>query len=234
MFEDPDNKEIAKIEVNEKNTLQPTPMIVHRMSEGELGKPRFIETIRKPSAVEIGSATHYLLQLLDLNKEPTKESITQLIEELVQTKIIQENVAKQIKIDQVLSFYQTNLGQQLLENPTKVVREQPFSMLLRAEELIKDYPKETQDDLLIHGMIDGYLEQDNNCILYDYKTDFVQDIENLQEIKKVIQRYRGQLNLYRKALAQATSKEVNNVFLVLLSAGIIIDMDEEQIIEKMK
>lgn len=234
VFEDPDNKEIAKIEVDEKNTLQPTPMIVHRMSEGELGKPRFIETIRKPSAVEVGSATHYLLQLLDLNEEPTKDSITQLLEELVQTKIIQENVAKQIKIDQVLSFYRTNLGQQLLENPTKVVREQPFSMLLRAEELIKDYPRETQDDLLIHGMIDGYLEQDNNCILYDYKTDFVQDIENVQEIKKVIQRYRGQLNLYRKALTQATSKEVNNVFLVLLSAGIIIDMDEEQIIEKMK
>ncbi|OJG28376.1 helicase-exonuclease AddAB, AddA subunit [Enterococcus caccae] len=234
VFEDPDNKEIAKIEVDEKNIIQPTSMIVHRMSEGELGKPRFIETIRKPSAVEIGSATHYVLQLLDLSEEPTKESIIQLIEELVQTKIIQENVAKQINVDQVLSFYQTNLGQQLLKNPTHVVREQPFSMLLKAEELIKDYPKETQDDLLIHGMIDGYLEQEKNCILYDYKTDFVQDIENPQEIKKIIQRYRGQLNLYRKALAQATSKEVTQVFLVLLSAGIIIDMINEQIIEKMK
>lgn len=233
VFEDPDNKEIAKIEVDEKNTIQPTPMIIHRMSEGELGKPRFIETIRKPSAVEIGTATHYLLQLLDMKNEPTKESIIQLIDELIKTKIIQENVAKQINVEQVLSFYQTSLGQLLLENPAKVIREQPFSMLLKAEELIKDYPKETQDDLLIHGMIDGYVEQEESCILYDYKTDFVQDIENIQEIKKIIQRYRGQLNLYRKALAQATSKEVNQVLLVLLSAGIIIDMDKEQIIEKM-
>ncbi|EOH98457.1 helicase-exonuclease AddAB, AddA subunit [Enterococcus haemoperoxidus ATCC BAA-382] len=233
VFEDPDNKEIAKIEVDEKNTIQPTPMIIHRMSEGELGKPRFIETIRKPSAVEIGTATHYLLQLLDMKNEPTKESIIQLIDELIKTKIIQENVAKQINVEQVLSFYQTSLGQLLLENPAKVIREQPFSMLLKAEELIKDYPKETQDDLLIHGMIDGYVEQEESCILYDYKTDFVQDIENTQEIKKIIQRYRGQLNLYRKALAQATSKEVNQVLLVLLSAGIIIDMDKEQIIEKM-
>lgn len=234
VFEDPDNKEIAKIEVNEKNTIQPAPMIVHRISDGELGKPKFIETIRKPSALEIGTATHYLLQLLDLNMEPSKESILQLIDELVQAKIIQENVAKHINSNQVLSFYQTKLGQKLLENPKQVVREQPFSMLLKAEELIKDYPKETQDDLLIHGMIDGYVEQEKECILYDYKTDFVQDIENIQEIKKIIQRYRGQLNLYRKALAQATGKEVNNVLLVLLSAGIIIDMDEEKIIEKMK
>lgn len=234
VFEDPDNKEIAKIEVNEKNTIQPAPMIVHRISDGELGKPKFIETIRKPSALEIGTATHYLLQLLDLNMEPSKESILHLIDELVQAKIIQENVAKHINSNQVLSFYQTKLGQKLLENPKQVVREQPFSMLLKAEELIKDYPKETQDDLLIHGMIDGYVEQEKECILYDYKTDFIQDIENIQEIKKIIQRYRGQLNLYRKALAQATGKEVKNVLLVLLSAGIIIDMDEEKIIEKMK
>ncbi|WP_430606178.1 helicase-exonuclease AddAB, AddA subunit [Enterococcus sp. AZ170] len=233
VFEDPDNKEIVKIEVDERNKIQPTPMIIHRMSDGELGKPRFIETIRKPSAVEIGTATHYLLQLLDLEKVPTKNSILQLIEELIQTNIIQENVAKQINIDQVLSFYQTTLGKQLLEQSAQVVREQPFSMLLKAEELIKDYPKETQDDLLIHGMIDGYIEQEENCILYDYKTDFVQDSENTQEIKKIIQRYRGQLNLYRKALAQATNKEVTKVFLVLLSAGIIIDMDQEKIIEKM-
>ncbi|WP_207695110.1 helicase-exonuclease AddAB, AddA subunit [Enterococcus sp. DIV0212c] len=234
VFEDPDNKEIAKIELDEKNTIQATPMIVHRMSEGELGKPRFIETIRKPSAVEVGTATHYVLQLLDLTKEPTRASIEQLTEELVQTKIIQENVAKQINIDQVLSFYQTNLGQQLLANPAYVVREQPFSMLLRAEELIKDYPKKTEDDLLIHGMIDGYIENEEFCTLYDYKTDFVQDTENSLEIEKIIRRYRGQLNLYRKALAQATNKSVDHVFLVLLSAGIIIDMDKEQIIEKMK
>nr|OTP53471.1 helicase-exonuclease AddAB, AddA subunit [Enterococcus termitis] len=234
IFEDPDNKEIAKIELDDKNTIQPTPMIIHRMSEGELGKPRFIETIRKPSALEVGTATHYLLQLLDLTKEPTKKDILELIDELIQTNIIKENVAKQINIEQVLAFYQTNLGQQLLTSPAQVVREQPFSMLLKAEELIKDYPKKTDDDLLIHGMIDGYIEQEETCLLYDYKTDFVQDIGDDQEIKKIIQRYKGQLNLYRKALVQATGKQVTQVLLVLLSAGIIIDMDDGQIIEKMK
>ncbi|MEI5995572.1 helicase-exonuclease AddAB subunit AddA [Candidatus Enterococcus mansonii] len=233
VFEDPDNKEIAKIELNKENTIQPTSMIVHRMSDGELGKPRFLESIRKPSAVEIGTATHYLLQLLDLTKEPTKESIEQLLAELIQAKIIQENVGAQINIDRILTFYQTNLGQMLLTNPTQVVREQPFSMLLGAKEIIKDYPEQTKDDLLIHGMIDGFIEQEESCILYDYKTDFVKNTENPQEISKIIQRYIGQLNLYRKALAQATNKPVTKVYLVLLSAGIIIDMDSEKIIERM-
>ncbi|MDA9470221.1 helicase-exonuclease AddAB subunit AddA [Enterococcus sp. 5H] len=232
VFEDPDNKEIAKIELDEKSTIQAPQMIVHRMSEGELGKPRFIETIRKPSSMEIGTATHYVLQLLDLEQMPTKVRIEQLIDELVQTKIIQENVAEYIKSDRVLAFYETSLGQLILENSKQVKREQPFSMLLNAEGLIKDYPDKTDDDLLIHGMIDGYIELEDSCVLYDYKTDFVQNIDNLNEVKKIIQRYRGQLNLYKKALEQASGKPVNQVLLVLLSAGVIIDLDKEQIIEK--
>lgn len=232
VFEDPDNKEIAKIELDEKSTIQPSEMIVHRMSEGELGKPRFIEAIRKPSSMEIGTATHYVLQLIDLEQAPTKARIEELIDELVQTKIIQENVAEYINSDQLLAFYQTELGQLLLEMPKHVKREQPFSMLLHAEELIKDYPHQTDDDLLIHGMIDGYLELEDSCILYDYKTDFVKNIDSLDEVKKIIQRYRGQLNLYKKALEQASGKPVEQVLLVLLSAGIIIDLDKEQIIEK--
>lgn len=232
VFEDPDNKEIAKIELDEKSAIHPPQMIVHRMSEGELGKPRFIETIRKPSSMEIGTATHYVLQLLDIEQMPTKVRIEQLIDELVQTKIIQENVAEYINSERILAFYQTSLGQLLLENSKQVKREQPFSMLLNAEKLIKDYPHKTNDDLLIHGMIDGYIELEDSCVLYDYKTDFVQNIDNLKEVKKVIQRYRGQLNLYKKALEQASEKPVNQVLLVLLSAGIIIDLDKEQIIEK--
>lgn len=232
VFEDPDNKEIAKIEVSDKNTFQPTPLIVHRMTEGELGKPRFIEKIQRATSMEIGTATHYLLQLLDLKQEPTKETIERLKNELVKTKIIQENVAKEINIEQILAFYQTSLGKQLLAEPENVVREQPFSMLLKAEELIKDYPRETEDDLLIHGMIDGYIEQEEFCILYDYKTDYVKDHKNPVEVSKIIQRYKGQLNLYKKALVDATNKPVRQVLLVLLSAGIIIDLDKEEIIEE--
>jgi ATP-dependent helicase/nuclease subunit A len=232
VFEDPDNKEIAKIEVSEKNTFQPEPLIVHRMTEGELGRPKFIETIRQASSVEIGTATHYLLQLLDLQKEPTRTSLEQLLEELTKTKIIQENVAKEIDLDRILAFYQTSLGKKMLNEAKNVVREQPFSMLLPAEELIKDYPQKTDDDLLIHGMIDGYIEQEDSCILYDYKTDFVKNVQDPAEIKTIIQRYKGQLNLYRKALMQATNKPISQVFLVLLAAGVIIDLDKEEVIEK--
>ncbi|MFK4565788.1 helicase-exonuclease AddAB subunit AddA [Enterococcus sp. UD-01] len=234
IFEDPDNREIAKIQVNQRNKIQPEPMIVHRMTDGELGKPRFIETIRKPSGAEIGTATHSLLQMIDLTKVPEKADLEQLLAELVQANIVTEAVAKKVNLKQILAFYRTQLGRQLLAHPGQVKREVPFSMLLSAETLIKDYPQHTGDDLLIHGMLDGYLEEESSCILYDFKTDFVRNSSDPKEIDGIMQRYRGQLNLYRKALAQATGKEVSQVFLVLLSAGLIIDLDKETISEIMK
>lgn len=233
IFEDPDNKEINKLEVFAERKQPPHAMIVHRMSEGNLGKPQFIELIQKVSSAEIGTATHLILQLIDLTQQPTNASLEEMIEALVQERIIQSTIAQAIDRSKIIAFYHSNLGRLLIEKSEKVVREQPFSMLMDAHELIKDYPEFTEDDLLIHGMIDGYIEDDEECLLYDYKTDHINDIENPKEIKKIIDRYRGQLTLYRKALAESTKKEVNKVLLVLLTAGVIIDMDSEKIIEKL-
>ena len=234
IFEDPDNKEINKLEVQAERRQTPHAVIVHRMSEGNLGKPKFIESIQKPSATEIGTATHTILQLIELTQGPTEASLEKLIEELVQDKIIQPTIAQAIDRHKIIAFYHSNFGKYLLEKAEQVVREQPFSMLMDAHELIKDYPDFTEDDLLIHGMIDGYIEEENDCLLYDYKTDHIVDPENSNEIAKIINRYRGQLTLYRKALAESTKKEVSKVLLVLLSAGVIIDMDSEKIIERME
>lgn len=232
VFEDPDNKEIGKLELSDSDAKS-TSQIVNRMVEGSLRKPQFIDSVRQPSAAEIGTATHYLLQLVDLSEQPTFEKVTTLLEGLIQTKIIQEAVGKKIDVNKILAFFQTDFGQKLIENAPKVKREQPFSMLMKAEELIKDYPDQKDDDLLIHGIIDGFIEQEKTCILYDYKTDFMVNVEDPAALKKVIQRYQGQLNLYKKALIQATEKPVEQIYLILLTAGAIIDMEKQEVVERM-
>lgn len=233
VFEDPDNKEIAKLEWKKTTTNFRDAKIVHRMTEGELGKPMFIEQIEQISSAEIGTATHRIMQLLDLHRPPTLEAIHQLTNELVNNGIIKKNVAQKMNPQQMLKVYQTKFGQSLLKHADNVVREQPFSMLLHATELIRDYPTDVEDDLLIHGMIDGYIEYDDSCVLYDYKTDHLKDITDEHELLSLIQRYKGQLNLYKKALEQATHKPVVTTYLILLSAGVIIDMEQEKIVEQM-
>lgn len=233
VFDDPDNKEIGKIEVREDNTIQAQPLIVNRMIEGDLSKPKFLDTVQAPSAAEIGTATHYLLQLIDLSKQPSYEEVRAVQERLVENKLILPAIAEKMNLEQIVAFFDTALGKQLIQHHQTVRREQPFSMLIEAEELIQNYPETTQDDLLIHGIIDGYIELDNQCILYDYKTDHVKGTSP-QAISEIVERYRGQMNLYRRALQEATHKEVSHVYLILLNGGVIIDMQTGNVVDFIK
>ena len=126
VFDDPDNKEIGKIEVREDNTIQAQPLIVNRMIEGDLSKPKFLDTVQAPSAAEIGTATHYLLQLIDLSKQPSYEEVRAVQERLVENKLILPTIAEKMNLEQIVAFFDTALGKQLIQHHQTVRREQPF------------------------------------------------------------------------------------------------------------
>lgn len=223
IFEDPDDRSIGKLEIGESQ-VRNTQRIVHRMTSQELSRPSFLQEVQQPASVEVGTATHYLLQLIDLTKEPTLESLQELLHELISQGLIVEKTGSRIDLTKILDFFQSELGQMLLKYPEQVKREQPFSMLLDAEEIIKDYPEKADDELLIHGIIDGYIELEEECVLFDYKTDYVRNINDPAELEKIVKRYRGQLKLYQEALSLTISKPVSHVYMVLLRAEMIIDM----------
>ena len=81
---------------------------------------------------------------------------------------------------------------------------------------------EPDAELLIHGIIDGYVELPDRIILYDFKTDAVFGSEAQIE-KRMRDRYFGQLKLYCQALEQALQKPVTETYLVLLAAKKIIE-----------
>ncbi|WP_273588281.1 hypothetical protein, partial [Clostridioides difficile] len=92
---------------------------------------------RQVSAAAVGTATHALLRLLPLEM-PTTESIHQKLQELVRKRLVDEKVAKKVDVSSIIWFFQTELGQQLIANKENVKREQPFSMLLPADEVFQD------------------------------------------------------------------------------------------------
>ena len=63
---------------------------------------------------------------------------------------------------------------------------------------------------MVQGIIDlYYIDKDGNLNLVDYKTDFV---ENGNEVE-LIRKYKSQLDLYKKALEQVYNKEVCNTYI---------------------
>ncbi len=219
LFEDPDMKELQVLDISNKLSTK-----AHRVVGEELAKPNFLQTGKVITSAEIGTATHLILQLVDLTEQPTKEKIDQLVASLSDQQVLEEAIAKKIDTEMIANFFETELGQLLVSHHESVKREQPFSLLLKASDIFADFIGKGDDRLLIHGIIDGFVETENELILYDFKTDYIPQEAEETAIQAVKQKYTGQLNLYRQALEQLKGKKVTSVKLVLLRAGKQIEM----------
>ena len=159
--------------------------------------PDFSKT-KKVTGAEIGSATHELMQRINLAKEPTLETLTEALEQVQ----VSSDVKPKINLGKILSFFDTALGQEILANQDKLYREQPFSMLKRDEN--------SQENFVVRGILDGYLLYDDKIALFDYKTD------RYEHASQLVERYRGQLDLYAEALSRSYQIETVEKYLILL------------------
>ena len=164
-------------------------------------------TKEKVTGAEIGSATHELMQRIDLSQQPTLATLEETLQQ-VQTS---QAVRNKINLSKILSFFDTPLGQEIFANTDHLYREQPFSMLKRDQK--------SQEGFVVRGILDGYLLYKDRIVLFDYKTDrYVQP-------SQLIDRYRGQLALYGEALSRAYSIENIEKYLILLGK------DEVQVVK---
>ena len=67
----------------------------------------------------------------------------------------------------------------------------------------------TEGSILIQGVIDAYFEEDGECVLVDYKTDFVEKGKE----REFYEKYAPQLFFYQRALCQLTGKNVKDTIL---------------------
>ena len=72
------------------------------------------------------------------------------------------------------------------------------------------YQKDLDESVLVQGVIDlYYINSDDELVLVDFKTDYV---ENRDE-ESLINKYRTQLELYKNALEQATKRKVDRIYI---------------------
>ena len=219
MNEEPDVKQLPHLEEQPQEAEKTVQQYIYLTSE--LAKPSFMESKQKVSAAERGSGLHLLMQKLDLTRNITPEFIQETIQQLVETQFLEKEVAAVIPVDQVYHFFQSDFGQWIQEHQDLLKREQAFSHVVTAKRIFKHLP-DNEDSMLIHGIIDGFVELDDEIILFDYKTDHV--VPTQKGIQKVVYKYKQQLNLYAEALETSYQKKVTKRMLCLLSIGQSIDI----------
>lgn len=215
-----DEEEIAKIATTLKDTYAyelstkiPTKSSVTKIKQGEEEKievsfpaPKFTkqdEEIQLTGAQK-GTLLHLCMQKLEEKKDYNLEMVKGLIRGMVEKEMITEKEANHINPTAVLKFTQSKIWKDM-KQAKEIQKEKPFYITIPAKEV---YQEEVPENILVQGMIDlYYINGQDELVLVDYKTDFVQTEQEL------VDKYKKQLELYQMALEEALHKKVNHVFI---------------------
>ena len=161
----------------------------------------------KITNAEKGTLIHLCMQKLDLSKKIyTLDDMKELVAKLEAKKIITPKEAEAININKVYQFTKSKIWNDLIQ-AKEIQREKPFYINIPAKEI---YDEDIEENILVQGIIDlYYIDKDGKLILVDYKTDYV---ENRDE-KILIDKYRTQLELYKRALEGALGKNVDKMYI---------------------
>lgn len=156
-----------------------------------------------------GTAIHNFMEHMDLTKEYTLEEILKEIENLKNKNLLTNEEAEVINQQKILKFVNSDLGQRL-RKADEIYKEESFAMELTPYEIYgKDEYKEVSEGILIHGIIDCFFTEGEKVILYDYKTDYVADGTG----QELLEKYKIQLEIYKRAIERITGKKVAETFI---------------------
>ena len=187
----------------------PTPNLQMQKKEPTPNLPKFLQADKETqiTSAEKGTLIHLCMQKLDLSKQAyTYEDVKLLVANLEAKNIITAKEAEAININKVYQFTKSKIWQEMI-NAKEMQREKPFYINIPAKEI---YEQDIEEKILVQGVIDlYYINQDDELILVDFKTDYV---ENREE-HILINKYRTQLELYKRALNSALNRNVDKVYI---------------------
>ena len=159
------------------------------------------------------------MQYLDINIDYNLDKVKDLIKSLLNKNIITKTEADSINPYKILEFTKTDIWKDL-KQAKEIYREKPFYINIPIKDILKndtlDLNSIEDENILVQGIIDlYYISKEDELILLDYKTDYVEKgKENL-----LIEKYKKQLEIYKNALEMALEKNVNKVFIYSVYLG---------------
>jgi ATP-dependent helicase/nuclease subunit A len=170
--------------------------------------------VKRSDPLGVGSAVHLVFEQLPLTSQLSESMVRQTIDTLTQQKRISSAIAQQIDANAIASFFQTDIGSQILAHPEKILREWSFTIALAVSELGIDCPGES---VVVQGIVDLILPTAKGMILIDFKTDKISE----QKVAERATLYQTQLGLYARAIQTILRVPVVEAYLYYLHPRIL-------------
>jgi ATP-dependent helicase/nuclease subunit A len=142
-----------------------------------------------------------VLQELTL-KETSVDEIQKVINQLARKKLLTQEEIMLIDVKTLLNVLLIPEFGNLIRGASMIKKETEFYMLLGTAQNLKDRVE-------VQGIVDLLIEKDDKLILIDYKTGKLNK-------ESAVQKYKKQLDLYKKALEEGIGKKVKEVYIYSL------------------
>ncbi len=166
-------------------------------------KPSFRESAVQGK--EYGTAIHSAMQYIDYAVCTDTAGVETEISRLVHSGRITAEQGRMVRCEKIAAFFRTPLGKRLRESEN-VIREFKFSILTDGT---KFDPTLVGEEVLLQGVVDCALIEEDGIIVLDFKSDFVTD----ETLDMTVSRYRPQILAYADALARIYQRPVTASYL---------------------
>ena len=186
------------------------------VDETEADAPRSLEYRYEPAVPafaagqavdgrDVGDAYHRFMQLADLTRLNSADTVREQIAECVTRMQLSEAAAALIRPVDIMWFVGTALGRRMAASPERVRREVPFvyACPIGAGE----------ERVILRGVIDCLIEADEGLVLLDYKTDRPRDEADW---RRRLSGYEAQLRCYAEAARAVFGRDVREAHLAFI------------------
>ena len=170
----------------------------------------------REARANIGTAYHRIMEHVDFARAIDEEGfvdrgyIDSCAEELFSSGAIVDDVFSRLRMERIYAFFESRLGVWAHEAAVcgKLLKEKPFTLRI----------DHAGHPALVQGVIDCCFERDGSMILVDYKSSYIRHSSPLNdELERLRNEYRVQLELYAKAITEGTGLEVSGAYLYLFA-----------------
>ena len=195
----------------------------HEAAENAPAQRGFSANWRKASFVkgplqgkDYGNAIHTVMQYIRYDACDSIQMVQQEVARLQQSDCISPQQAQAVNCRQIAAFFATELGMKL-RSSQNVLREFKFSVL---EDAQKYYPGVADEKILLQGVVDCALIEEDGITVIDFKTDRVSE----ETLPVAVERYRPQVQAYAGALERIYEKKIKEKYLYFFSIGQFVKM----------
>ena len=175
-------------------------------------------TFRKPSfasttttATDHGNAVHLVMEHISFAHCIDEQSICCEIQRLSREGFLTPQQAAMVNIGQIANFFDSEIGRKLM-HAKQVLREFKFSILENASSYDPDLH---QEQILLQGVVDCALIEEDGITVLDFKTDSVTE----ETFPMLAERYRPQVSTYADAISKIYKKPVKHALLYFFRIG---------------